>query len=339
MKARQRSLAWPGPESAAWLLAWVLSGCSVYEGELPVDAAAHDARDASPVRDGEATEASPGVDSFVPEVDAELPADAEGGGNDGMVDTGGAFDQRVADVPRSETGLADVDAGGGDDGITEVDAADTGGSDADDVREEIAADVADAADAVDADAVDATADVAGETDVRDASPDVPLDLTADRSPTGGFSVRYKVNDGNATANAIQCEVTILDAGTSTVPLEELSVRYYFTNEVAEPWAVDIGFTGINPGFIDLGPYATKNVVRLTSPTSTADSYVDLGYRAGSPSIGPGQNVVISWQFHSTAYTPMNQTNDYSFDPTKVSAADWERVVLVRSGTVIWGTPP
>ncbi len=176
----------------------------------------------------------------------------------------------------------------------------------------------------------------------EAGTDAPRDAPLDRPlapPTMGFSVLYKVVGPSAMANAIQCELTIDDAGPSMVALRELIVRYYFTNEVVGQGVVDIGFAGVNPGFRDLMSVITKQVLPAPSPTFTADSYVEFGFNEGGPTIAPGQSVVIAWQYHGTNFPPLTQTNDYSFDATKQSPAPWDHVVLLRSGNVIWGVPP
>ncbi len=36
---------------------------------------------------------------------------------------------------------------------------------------------------------------------------------------------------------------------------------------------------------------------------------------------------------------MNEANDYSFDPTKTSFADWSNVTLFQNGALVWGTEP
>jgi len=158
-------------------------------------------------------------------------------------------------------------------------------------------------------------------------------------PTRGFSVLYRVVGPQAMASAIQCELTINDIGPDTVALNELSLRYYFTNEIVGMPIIDIGFSGLNPGFHDLVSAETKQVVPVSNPTFTADSFVELGFTAAAGSIAPGQSVIIAWQYHGPNFPPLTQSNDYSFDPTKTAAALWDHVVLVRSGNVIWGTPP
>jgi cellulose 1,4-beta-cellobiosidase len=168
------------------------------------------------------------------------------------------------------------------------------------------------------------------------------DAAVDRPviPTTGFSVLYRTLDASAMAPSIQAEVTINDAGPDTVALSELTLRYYFTNELVGPGIIDTGFSGLNPGFHDLVPAETKQVVPIANPTFTADNYVEFGFTAAAGSIGPAQSVIISWQYHGPGFTPtITQSNDYSFDPTKTTAVAWERVVLTRGGNVIWGTPP
>jgi Cellulose binding domain len=167
------------------------------------------------------------------------------------------------------------------------------------------------------------------------------DAAVDRPvvPTMGLSVLYKAVGTNAMANAIQCELTINDAGPETVPLSELTLRYYFTNEIVGTQVIDIGFSGLNPGFHDLTAAETKQVVAAPNPTVTADSYVEFGFTGGAGPIAPNQSVIIAWQYHGQNFPTLTQSNDYSFDPTKTTATAWDRVVLVRGGNAVWGTPP
>src|SRR6185369_15273488 len=119
----------------------------------------------------------------------------------------------------------------------------------------------------------------------------------------------------AMASAIQAEVTIDDVGPSTVPLSELALRYYFTNEIVGEKIIDIGFSGLNPGFHDLKSLESKQVGMVANPTFMADSYVEFTFMSGAGSIAPSQSVIVAWQYHGTNFPSLNQSNDYSFDPT------------------------
>src|SRR5262249_34734096 len=48
---------------------------------------------------------------------------------------------------------------------------------------------------------------------------------------------------------------------------------------------------------------------------------------------------IQNRLNSQDFSAYNEANDYSFDPTKTSFADWTRVTLYRNGTLVWGTEP
>jgi hypothetical protein len=43
-------------------------------------------------------------------------------------------------------------------------------------------------------------------------------------------------------------------------------------------------------------------------------------------------------FKST-WTYYDETNDYSYDPTKISLSDWDHVTLYRNGILVWGLEP
>jgi hypothetical protein len=72
---------------------------------------------------------------------------------------------------------------------------------------------------------------------------------------------------------------------------------------------------------------------------TANNYVELGFGSGASSIAPSQSVDITWVYHDESFTQLTQTNDYSFDRTKISLTAWDRVVLLYKGSVLVGTPP
>src|SRR5438445_686754 len=81
----------------------------------------------------------------------------------------------------------------------------------------------------------------------------------------------------------------------------------------------------------------------TSPVvDNADTYVEFSLSsAGHSNLAPNESADFSWQMQgpNPAQNKYTQTNDYSWDATKTSLQPWDHVVLLRNGTVVWGTPP
>jgi hypothetical protein len=155
--------------------------------------------------------------------------------------------------------------------------------------------------------------------------------------TDGFGIEYSVLSGDASSSTISCQLDIVNSGSETVPLAEMTVRYYYTSEVTVATTIDVNWAGLNPGFTDLAPSLTGQAVPMDTPVANADSYVEFGFSGGAPAIAPGETASISWQIRASDWS-MNftQTDDYSFDASKTSAEAWDHVVLLHNGSAIWG---
>jgi hypothetical protein len=86
---------------------------------------------------------------------------------------------------------------------------------------------------------------------------------------------------------------------------------------------------------------TPTVAPLVPPAIGADTYLEFGLSSGRPTIAPGDSADFAFQMEgpnpsTDIYT---QSNDYSFDGSKTTAANWDRIVLLQNGNAIWGVPP
>ena len=158
----------------------------------------------------------------------------------------------------------------------------------------------------------------------------------------GFSLRYMVEETAPSGPVMGSQIWIYNNGSETVPLNELSVRYYFTNEVtATPQSnVNWGHMDRLSGgdYTDIGAQATIAIVPMTAPAATANTYVSIGF-GGGQSIGPGYRIQLSWRVQNFQSQNYDQTNDYSYNQSLTSEADWQNVVLMRGSTVIFGQEP
>lgn len=162
---------------------------------------------------------------------------------------------------------------------------------------------------------------------------VQVDATPQGKPASGeLIVQYRAADTDANNDQIKPHFNIKNNGTTSVPLSDLKLRYYFTKDsISEmrawiDWA-QVGGANIQQTFVSASGINT-------------DTYIELSFspEAGSILAG-GQSGEIQLRMAKADWSNFNESNDYSFDGTKTSFADWDKVTLFRKGTLVWGIQP
>jgi hypothetical protein len=163
--------------------------------------------------------------------------------------------------------------------------------------------------------------------------------TASITPTSGTSnlrVQYRAADTNAGDNQIKPHFNIINAGSSAVPLSELTIRYWYTREGTTGQNFWCDYSAVTGSCSNV----TGAFVQLSPARSGADFYLEVGFTTAAGSIAAGgQSGEIQTRFAKTDWSNYTETGDYSFDPTKTSFADWTHVTLYRNGVLVWGVEP
>ncbi|MFC5470741.1 glycoside hydrolase family 9 protein [Cohnella suwonensis] len=154
------------------------------------------------------------------------------------------------------------------------------------------------------------------------------------SVTATLAAQFKTTNGNATDNQIYASFNIKNTGTSAVNLSNVKLRYFFTKDGAAnlnfwcDWA-QVGTSAVSGAFATISPAAAG-----------ADTYLEIsfGSAAGSLAAG-GQSGDIQIRVAKSDWSNFNEANDYSFDGTKTSFADWNKVTVYVSGALAWGIEP
>ncbi|GMK37672.1 hypothetical protein PCCS19_07260 [Paenibacillus sp. CCS19] len=155
------------------------------------------------------------------------------------------------------------------------------------------------------------------------------------TPTSNLVVQYKLNNSNASDNMIYATFNIKNTGASAVSLSGLKLRYYLTKDSA---SASLNFW---TDYAQVGTSNVSGVFGSVSPSkTTADTYLELSFSAAAGTIAPGgQTGDIQIRIAKSDWTNLNESNDYSFDGTKSSFADWNKVTLYQGGTLVWGIEP
>ena len=111
------------------------------------------------------------------------------------------------------------------------------------------------------------------------------------------------------------------------------MRYYYTENG----------TQAQNFYCDYSPAGSSNVtgtfVTMGTPKTGADTYVQVGFTSGAGSLTAGASTVIQSRVAKSDWSNYTQTDDYSFNSTGTSYADWTKVTGYVSGALAWGTEP
>lgn len=144
-------------------------------------------------------------------------------------------------------------------------------------------------------------------------------------PTGDLVLQYRAGDTNATDSQIKPHFNIKNNGSTAVNLSDLKIRYYFSKEGSA--AMDSA--------IDWAQVGGANILRTFT-----DTYVELSFTSAAGVIqAGGQSGDIQLRMYKADWSSFDETNDYSYDPTKTSYQDWDKVTLYQEGSLVWGIEP
>ncbi len=150
----------------------------------------------------------------------------------------------------------------------------------------------------------------------------------------GLKVQYETGDGTSAINQIKARFIVVNNGTSGVQMSDLKVRYYFTRDTAQSLAFICQTAQIGCNNI------TGVIATMSSPLKGADYYMEVGFATGAGSLPANSRTGEIWtRINKADWSNFNQSDDYSFDATKVAYADWTKVALYYKGALVWGTTP
>ena len=176
-----------------------------------------------------------------------------------------------------------------------------------------------------------------DTGAPDVTPDVTPKDAGSSCSTCPLRAQYLCADTIVNDNQMKPHIQIINEGNAPQAMSELTVRYWYTIDAVKPQSY----------FCDYAVVGCSNVtgtfvaMEAGVPDAGADYYLEVSFSsaAGSIPADGGSSGEVQNRFNHTDYSTINQANDYSFDSTKTSYADWDHITVYKNGTLVWGTEP
>ncbi|WP_027087662.1 cellulose binding domain-containing protein [Cohnella panacarvi] len=149
-----------------------------------------------------------------------------------------------------------------------------------------------------------------------------------------ISAQYRPGDNNATNNTINPYISLKNTGSSPVALSELKVRYYFTvdGDTSQNFVCDWAQVGC--------ANVQGKLVKLSTAKSGADYYAEFTFAAGAGMLAPGASIGdIQSRIHKTNWGNYNETGDYSYDGSRSTLTDSNKLTIYQNDVLIWGIEP
>ena len=140
------------------------------------------------------------------------------------------------------------------------------------------------------------------------------------------------NGPNAITNpTIKPQLRLRNLGTTSVDLEDFTIRYYFTSDGVGPMTLSCLSS-------DAGcPSTLTSLMAITPGVSGADRYLEIGFSGGT--IAPGQRINTKTRIGNVAGLPFNEADDWSSAGVITDHINNPNVTLFYKGVLIQGNTP
>ncbi|MFD0479402.1 cellulose binding domain-containing protein [Nonomuraea thailandensis] len=147
---------------------------------------------------------------------------------------------------------------------------------------------------------------------------------APASAAQAVRLQYRTSAPGATTAQAEPWLRLFNDGTTTIPLNQIKIRYYLTGtetyRFACSWAV-VGCATITGRF---------------APQEGGKQYLEVGFTSGS--LSPGQNTSdMQLRFYRADWQTFAQSDDYSYGPN-TAYTNWDKIAVYVNGQLAWGKP-
>ncbi|WP_260984607.1 glycosyl hydrolase [Paenibacillus xylanexedens] len=152
-------------------------------------------------------------------------------------------------------------------------------------------------------------------------------------PDSKLTIQAYNGNTSASTNGIAPKFKLINSGNTAIHLSDVKVRYYYTidGEQAQTFWSDWASVG--------SANVTSTFIKLDTPVTGADYYVELGFTSNAGVLNPGESAEIQARFSKNNWSNYNQSDDYSFMATGNQYANHSKITGYVSDQLVWGVEP
>ena len=163
--------------------------------------------------------------------------------------------------------------------------------------------------------------------------------TCASSPTMALSYQQASNNPKQITGRYQFSNTT----DTPIPLAQLTIRYFFSNEESSGWKTMIYDAKLDGGTGNYRPLLGSSILAVSSlgaKVPGADSYFEISFNS-TLSIEKGATGTLNWDLQPQSYNAPDQVqaDDYSYNAAAVAYTVWDHVVIYQGNTLVWGCTP
>ncbi len=144
---------------------------------------------------------------------------------------------------------------------------------------------------------------------------------------GALTVEMYMENVSQTTGTISPNFKVTNNGSNALNMSAVTIRYYFTKDSNSTQNFSCDVSGVTGNFID-----------MTTPTPTADNYLEIRFPAGM-FLASKTSIELKTDISKADGSSYNQGNDYSFSLTNTGYAEWSKATAYISNIKIWGSEP
>jgi hypothetical protein len=159
--------------------------------------------------------------------------------------------------------------------------------------------------------------------------------SADASALAVINVQYNpAMPDRATDDWVRPHLNLVNGSSQEMPLAELTVRYWYTEEMPAPQSLACDYAVIGC------PNLIATFSPLTPPRAGADEVMEIQFLPAAGTLPAGaETQVMELRIGKSDFSAYDETDDYSYDGSLTELTDDRRITLYRNGVLVWGTEP